>query len=223
MFDEAGSVYELHREEANKITLRAYKDINAIVQGSPDGIGNSQTANKVGVVLRRWGEEMHALGMTAGGGAVASLWERHPKAMEALGRSLEHFKTVAEDTGEGSRKLFDDVKQTVCTHHSSHVVFTHVPVLIGRNSACSRPLVRAGEDLRHRKEQDVEKTRGTAQVYEMITSFGQTYPTLYYRAHHSVNYIMLPLASCRSISDPYLVSSDGFTWDPTFICRSGPP
>jgi hypothetical protein len=84
IFDEAELVYEAHREQSNAITLKAYKDISAVLQGSTDGIASLKTATKVGEVLLRWGGEMHALGMTAGRGMVTSIWECHPAAMEVL-------------------------------------------------------------------------------------------------------------------------------------------
>jgi hypothetical protein len=113
IFDEAEVVYEAHRDESNAITLRAYKDIRAVLQGSTDGIANLKTATKVGEVLLRWGGEMHALGMTAGRGTVTSIWERHPVAMEVLERSLEHAKKIVAEKGEGSKKIYNDVIQTV--------------------------------------------------------------------------------------------------------------
>ena len=56
---------------------------------------------------------MHALGMTAGRGTVTSIWERHPVAMEVLERSLEHAKKIVAEKGEGSKKIYNDVIQTV--------------------------------------------------------------------------------------------------------------
>lgn len=114
-FNSVDEVFDAHQEEASLITQRAYDELQLVIHPSDPSKAEDklEIAFQVTSILKAYLFELHVLGTKAGGSAMAPIWEKYPGAKEKLEGTLGDMKHLAESSGPGAKKIFEDTQQHV--------------------------------------------------------------------------------------------------------------